>query len=132
MRHPEWEAQGGSKPIVLAVDDIPDNLSAISEMVRALGVDVRAATNGPTALRYARLEPRPDLILLDVMMPGMDGHAVLAELRAQPETCDIPVIFVTALTDPRGRRSRPARRCRRLHHQADQAGGVAGPRRGPP
>ena len=100
MRHPEWEAQGGSKPIVLAVDDIPDNLSAISEMVRALGVDVRAATNGPTALRYARLEPRPDLILLDVMMPGMDGHAVLAELRTQPETRDIPVIFVTALTDP--------------------------------
>jgi len=100
MTNPAADAMLGSKPIVLAVDDIPDNLTAISEMVREMGINVRVASNGPTALRYAQLEPRPDLILLDIMMPGMDGHAVLAQLRANPDTRDIPVIFVTALDDP--------------------------------
>lgn len=100
MTHQEREKTGPAKPIVLVVDDVADNLTAISEMVHALGVDVRVASNGQTALRYARLEPRPELILLDVMMPGMDGHGVLAQLRAMPETRDIPVIFVTALDNP--------------------------------
>jgi diguanylate cyclase (GGDEF)-like protein/PAS domain S-box-containing protein len=94
------KTQGGSKPIVLIVDDVPDNLSAISEMISNLGVDVRVANSGPVAIRYARLDPHPDLILLDVMMPEMDGHAVLRALRAETETRDIPVIFVTALDDP--------------------------------
>jgi len=79
------------------VDDVPENLSTISEMISEIGVDVRVAINGPTALRYANLEPRPDLVLLDVMMPEMDGHNVLRALRAQASTRDIPVIFVTAL-----------------------------------
>jgi diguanylate cyclase (GGDEF)-like protein/PAS domain S-box-containing protein len=94
------KTQGTGKPIVLIVDDVPDNLSAISEMISDLGVDVRVASNGPVALRYARLDPHPDLVLLDVMMPGMDGHAVLRALRADAETHDIPVIFVTALDNP--------------------------------
>jgi diguanylate cyclase (GGDEF)-like protein/PAS domain S-box-containing protein len=94
------ETRGTGKPIVLIVDDVPDNLSAISEMISDLGVDVRVASNGPVALRYARLDPHPDLVLLDVMMPGMDGHAVLRTLRADAETHDIPVIFVTALDNP--------------------------------
>jgi diguanylate cyclase (GGDEF)-like protein/PAS domain S-box-containing protein len=97
MTEQQREPGQAVRPVVLAVDDVPDNLSAISEMLRELDVSIRVASNGPTALRYASLEPRPDLILLDVMMPGMDGHAVLAELRARPETRDIPVIFVTAL-----------------------------------
>ncbi len=97
MSHPDQKNQAVAKPIVLVVDDLPDNLSAISEMVSSLGVDVRIAANGSTALRFASLEPRPDLILLDVMMPDMDGHEVLKRLRAQAETRDIPVIFVTAL-----------------------------------
>lgn len=84
-------------PIVLVVDDVADNLTTIAEIVRALDVEVRVANNGPTALRYAQIEPRPDLILLDVMMPGMDGHEVLLKLRANPATKDIPVIYVTAL-----------------------------------
>ena len=100
MTHQDRDRPMSAKPIVLAVDDVADNLTAIAEMVRALGVDVRVANNGPTALRYAQLEPRPDLILLDVMMPGMDGHEVLAKLGADPETRDIPVIFVTALDNP--------------------------------
>jgi putative two-component system response regulator len=60
---------------------------------------VRAANSGESALRVATSEPRPDLILLDVMMPGMDGYTVLDRLRKNPATVDIPVIFVTALTD---------------------------------
>ena len=51
-------------------------------------------------LRLAQLSPRPDLIPLDIMMPDMDGHMVLAELRKNPLTRDIPVIFVTAMNDP--------------------------------
>nr|MBL8411545.1 EAL domain-containing protein [Dechloromonas sp.] len=86
-----------SQPVVLVVDDVPVNLTTIAEMLREVDVSVRVACNGQTALRYASLAPRPDLILLDIMMPDMDGHAVLAELRARAETRDIPVIFVTAL-----------------------------------
>ncbi|UCV18620.1 EAL domain-containing protein [Ferribacterium limneticum] len=100
MTHQDNKTQGPGKPIVLIVDDVPDNLAAISEMISNLGVDVRVANSGPVALRYARLPPHPDLILLDVMMPEMDGHEVLRALRADGETCDIPVIFVTALDDP--------------------------------
>jgi len=100
MADQQQESAPTARPIILAVDDVPDNLSAISEMLRDLDVSIRVASNGPTSLRYASLEPRPDLILLDVMMPGMDGHAVLAELRARPETRGIPVIFVTALDTP--------------------------------
>ncbi len=94
------EHSADPKPVVLVVDDQPLNLAMLSEIVRSLGIEVRAAANGQTALRFAHAEPRPDLILLDVMMPGMDGHQVLAELRKLPETRDIPVIFVTALNTP--------------------------------
>jgi len=97
MSERETDERPAARPVVLAVDDVPDNLTTIADMLHELDVSVRVASNGPTALRYAALEPRPDLILLDVMMPGMDGHAVLAELRSRSETCDIPVIFVTAL-----------------------------------
>ncbi len=88
------------KPVVLAVDDIPTNLTLISKIIGDMDITVRVASNGPAALKYAALEPRPDLILLDVMMPGMDGHQVLAELKKVPETRDIPVMFVTALDSP--------------------------------
>jgi diguanylate cyclase (GGDEF)-like protein/PAS domain S-box-containing protein len=97
---PPSEMRVASRPIVLVVDDIPENLATIAGIVRGLNMDVRVANSGTVALKYARRRPTPDLILLDVMMPGMDGHAVLAELRAAPETRDIPVIFVTALDSP--------------------------------
>lgn len=87
----------GQPSLILVVDDLPENLATLSEMVRAEGADVRVANAGPVALRYARLAPQPDLILLDIMMPGMDGYAVLAELKSDERTKDIPVIFVTAL-----------------------------------
>jgi diguanylate cyclase (GGDEF)-like protein/PAS domain S-box-containing protein len=82
---------------LLIVDDIPENLAILGELLRGAGYRVRAANAGPAALKYAILEPLPDLVLLDLMMPGMDGQEVLARLRAEPRTCDIPVIFVTAM-----------------------------------
>jgi putative two-component system response regulator len=83
---------------ILVVDDMPQNLLLLGELLQPQ-YQVRAANSGERALRVARSEPRPDLILLDVMMPGMDGHAVLHALREDPATREIPVIFVTALDD---------------------------------
>ncbi|MDD2463023.1 MAG: response regulator [Desulfobulbus sp.] len=85
-------------PIILIVDDEPANLTVLSALLRPF-YTVRACKSGPQALEAASREPRPDLILLDVMMPGMDGFSVLGRLRQQPDTADIPVIFVTALDD---------------------------------
>ncbi|MBW7903323.1 MAG: EAL domain-containing protein [Rhodocyclaceae bacterium] len=82
---------------ILIVDDTPENLTVLSELLEP-HYDVRAANGGARALRVAASAPRPDLILLDVMMPDMDGYAVLGRLKADPATADIPVIFVTALS----------------------------------
>jgi putative two-component system response regulator len=92
----ERAAPGAAKATILIVDDTPDNLAVIGGLLRP-DYHVKVATSGERALRSARTEPVPDLILLDVMMPVMDGHAVLRALREMPETSDIPVIFVTAL-----------------------------------
>jgi putative two-component system response regulator len=82
-------------PTILLVDDQPENLVVLSDLLEP-HYRVRAANNGERALRAVATEPRPDLILLDVMMPGMDGYAVLMQLRRDALTRDIPVIFVTA------------------------------------
>jgi putative two-component system response regulator len=87
--------------LLLIVDDVPANLSVLGDLLHDAGYQVKAATSGRVALRYAAREPRPALILLDVMMPEMDGYRVLAELRQNPATRDIPVIFLTALDNPR-------------------------------
>ncbi|MCP5407468.1 MAG: two-component system response regulator [Chromatiaceae bacterium] len=81
---------------VLVVDDEPATLAAMSKIL-APHYTVRAANSGARALQIAGTEPRPDLILLDVMMPGMDGYMVLSRLLETPSTNDIPVIFVTAM-----------------------------------
>jgi class 3 adenylate cyclase len=80
---------------LLVVDDMPANLEVLS---RALSAEyrVKAATSGARALRICSQDPLPDLILLDVMMPEMDGKEVCRQLKADPRTADIPVIFVTA------------------------------------
>ncbi len=83
---------------ILVVDDEPENLSLLTHLLRPV-YQVRAANSGEHALRAAASEPRPDLVLLDVMMPGMDGYEVLERLRQNPATAGIPVVFVTALTD---------------------------------
>ena len=84
------------QPLVLIVDDKPENLTVIGELLSPAHA-VRVARSGPLALRLARLAPQPDLILLDVMMPGMNGYQVLAALRNDSSTADIAVIFLTAL-----------------------------------
>jgi putative two-component system response regulator len=87
-----------AKPNLLIVDDAPENLVVLSELL-APHYRVLAATSGESCLRIANTQPTPDLILLDVMMPGMDGYTVLAHLRESPATREVPVIFVTALVD---------------------------------
>jgi putative two-component system response regulator len=82
---------------ILIVDDSPENLTVLGETLRDR-YHVRAANSGARALTLAQREPRPDLILLDVMMPGMNGYEVLEKLRLAPETRDIPVIFTTAMS----------------------------------
>ncbi len=81
---------------LLVVDDQVDNLKTMSEMLQPL-YQVCATSSGEQALRLAAAEPRPDLVLLDVMMPVMNGYAVLTQIRENPETRDIPVIFITGL-----------------------------------
>ena len=81
---------------ILIVDDTPENLSVLNGLLSPLH-RVRAVNSGQRALRAAASQPRPDLILLDVMMPGMDGYEVIGRLQADPGTADIPVIFVSAL-----------------------------------
>jgi putative two-component system response regulator len=88
-----------ARATLLVVDDSPDNLSVLTELL-CPHYQVLAATNGESALQVAATLPAPDLILLDVMMPGMDGYEVLRQLRSNPRTQNIAVIFLTALTDP--------------------------------
>jgi putative two-component system response regulator len=83
---------------LLIVDDSPENLLILNDLLRP-HYRVIAADTGETGLRLATSQLPPDLILLDVMMPGMDGYAVLAQLQANPGTADIPVIFLTAMAD---------------------------------
>lgn len=86
------------RPTLLIVDDAPESLHVLSALLRP-HYRVLAATSGAAALRIAQGTPTPELILLDVMMPVQDGHAVLARLRADARTRDIPVVFLTALSD---------------------------------
>ncbi len=90
------EAESERSFTVLVVDDAADQLEIIVEYLRPL-YQVRTAASGLEAVAQAKSLPLPDLILLDVVMPGMDGFAVLAALRDAPETIAIPVMFVTAL-----------------------------------
>lgn len=86
------------KPRVLIVDDTPLNIRVLGEALKE-EYSVMAATSGAKALQLCAQSAKPDLILLDVMMPEMDGHEVLRHLKADPNTSPIPVIFVTALSE---------------------------------
>lgn len=87
-----------TRPLVLIVDDQPVNLNVLAGALDN-AFAVQMSTNGPEALALARRPPYPEVILLNVMMPGMDGYEVCAALKADPLTADIPVIFITAKTD---------------------------------
>lgn len=84
-----------ANPLLLLVDDMPANLHLLAASLKA-EYRIKTATNGRSALELAAREDRPNLILLDVMMPGMNGIEVLRRLRSNPETSEIPVIFVSA------------------------------------
>jgi len=86
------------KDVVLVVDDTPDNITLITQILKN-ECRIKAATGGQKALAIARSENPPDLILLDIMMPDMDGHEVCRQLKADPRTAEIPVIFLTARAD---------------------------------
>ena len=85
-----------SKRTVLVVDDTPTNLTILGDLLSPL-YRVRVANSGQRALAAAASQPQPDLILLDIMMPGMDGYTVIQHLKADPDLRHIPVIFVTAM-----------------------------------
>ena len=87
-----------NKPKLLIVDDVSENLHAMTNILREKYAVV-VTTNGEKALELASREPQPVLILLDIKMPGMDGYDVLKRLKANPDTIDIPVIFISALNE---------------------------------
>lgn len=86
------------RPRLLIVDDVHENLHALMNILRD-DYAISAATCGEKALELARRLPRPDLILLDIKMPGMDGYSVLSALKIDAATAEIPVIFITALSE---------------------------------
>ncbi len=86
------------KPILLVVDDQPSNIQVLHQIFKA-DCEVYMATSGEQALAFCATQ-LPDLILLDVVMPGIDGHQVCTELKSNPRTRDIPVIFVTGHSNP--------------------------------
>ncbi|APW38872.1 DNA-binding response regulator [Rhodoferax koreense] len=84
--------------VVLIVDDVPDNLAMLHDALDESGYTVLVATSGESALQRAA-QARPDIVLLDAMMPGMDGFEVARRLKALPATAHIPIIFMTGLTE---------------------------------
>jgi PleD family two-component response regulator len=94
---PDIASSQVSEPLrILVVDDVPDNIQVISDILRK-DYRVKAATNGAKALKICGADPQPDLVLLDVMMPEMDGFEVCQRLKKDPLTAHISVIFLTAL-----------------------------------
>jgi len=86
------------KPIILIVDDSPDNLLLMVNLLKEGDrYTIKAANNGEKALHIVQADPPPDLILLDIMMPGLSGHEVAQSLKADPRTRAIPLIFLTAM-----------------------------------
>ena len=92
------------KPTLLAVDDTADNLALLNDLL-SKQYKVKLANSGAKALKIAAAAPPPDLILLDIMMPGMDGYEVCRQLKLQAATRDIPVIFLTACADAEAERA---------------------------
>jgi phosphoserine phosphatase RsbU/P len=86
-----------AQKLILIVDDTPLNIGVISGALKD-SYKTKVATNGEKALALASAEEKPDLILLDIMMPGMDGYEVCSRLKADPTTSEIPVIFLTGQT----------------------------------
>ncbi len=91
-------SDNGKKDAVLVVDDSPENIDLLGEVLKQ-DYKIKVALNGEKALKIARSENPPDIILLDIMMPGMDGYEVCRKLKSDSRTQDIPVIFVTSMSE---------------------------------
>ncbi len=98
MKNPEWE-RDVTQSVILIIDDNTNSLGVVIGYLEELGFGIVSAINGELGLKRARLL-KPNLILLDVRMPGWDGFETCRRLKADEETREIPVIFMTALTDP--------------------------------
>jgi len=96
--HPPPHPLSADAPVVLIVDDVPDNLSMLHDALDEFGYTVLVAVNGEQALQRAA-QALPDVILLDAVMPGLDGFEVARRLKAAPATAGIPIIFMTGLTE---------------------------------
>ncbi len=89
----------GQPGTIMIVDDSPEDLRLLSQILQAHGYKVRPMIRANLALQSMKLQP-PDILLLDVRMPGIDGYSLCEELKAHENTCDIPIIFISALNDP--------------------------------
>lgn len=98
MRDPLMPLDRATGEVVLIVDDVPDNLSVLHDALDEAGLTVLVANDGPSAIARAR-QARPDVVLLDALMPGMDGFEVARRLKADPRTAPIPIVFMTGLTE---------------------------------
>jgi len=96
MRQPPIDRS--TADVVLIVDDVPDNLSVLHDALDESGYTVLIATNGESAIQRAA-QALPDIVLLDAVMPGIDGFEVARRLKARPDTAHIPIVFMTGLTD---------------------------------
>ncbi|WP_415753500.1 response regulator [Pseudomonas leptonychotis] len=94
----EQHSSAAERGVILIVDDTPDNLALLSDALDEVGYMVLVALDGLSALSRIQRR-RPDLILLDAMMPGLDGFETCQRIKADAATADIPVLFMTALTD---------------------------------
>ena len=93
-----WTLDRAAGEVVLIVDDVPDNLSLLHDALDEAGYTVLVATDGPGAISRAQ-QALPDIVLLDALMPGMDGFEVARRLKSGPATAAIPIVFMTALTE---------------------------------
>ena len=109
---------------ILVIDDNAENLDLIAYLLTASGYAPRLARSGDEGVRMAIREEPPDLILLDIRMPDMDGFAVAAALRPLPSLRDTRIVRGNRVGDGRGPKAHRERRVRRLHPKADRAGGV--------
>ena len=98
-RYPEEKKMNKYNPRILIVDDVPGNVKLIAAMISSEGYEIYTAFRGEEAIEKVNTTP-PDLILLDIMMPGMNGYEVTRILKENPNTKDIPIILVTSLDDP--------------------------------
>jgi adenylate cyclase len=90
--------QKTEKSTILVVDDTPENIDVLNGILKP-EYQIKVALNGEKALKVAQSDPQPDLILLDIMMPDIDGYEVCQRLKSDPKTAKIPIIFVSAMTE---------------------------------